>query len=65
MAEKKRYMREHFDHFRTLLMHEPRGHRDVFGVILTPPTSLDSQYGILFTDNAGNLDVCGTAQLAL
>jgi len=59
IAEKKRYMMEHLDHFRTLLMQEPRGHRDMFGAIITPPTTNRGQYGILFMDNDGYLDMCG------
>ncbi|GLI32814.1 proline racemase family protein [Desulforhabdus amnigena] len=59
MAEKKRYMMEHLDHFRTLLMHEPRGHNDMFGVIITPPTTDQAQYGLLFMDHGGYVDMCG------
>ncbi len=65
MADKKHYMREHLDHFRTLLMHEPRGHRDMFGAILTPPTSPRSQYGLLFMDNSGYLDMCGHGTISV
>lgn len=65
MADKKRYMRERLDHVRTLLMHEPRGHRDMFGAILTPPTSPRSQYGLLFMDNAGYLDMCGHGAISV
>lgn len=59
MAAKKQYMAERLDHFRTLLMQEPRGHRDMFGAILTPPTTPQAQYGVLFMDNGGYLDMCG------
>jgi proline racemase/trans-L-3-hydroxyproline dehydratase len=59
MAAKKHYMAEHLDHFRTLLMQEPRGHRDMFGAILTPPTTPQAQYGVLFMDSGGYLDMCG------
>jgi proline racemase len=59
MAAKKRYMAAHLDHFRTLLMQEPRGHRDMFGAVLTPPTTPRGHYGLLFMDNAGYLDMCG------
>ena len=59
MAAKKHFMGEHLDHFRTLLMQEPRGHRDMFGAILTPPTTPSAQYGVLFMDNGGYLDMCG------
>lgn len=59
MAEKKRFMADHLDHFRTLLMHEPRGHRDMFGVVLLPPTTDQADYGVLFMDGAGYIDMCG------
>jgi proline racemase/trans-L-3-hydroxyproline dehydratase len=59
MAARKRYMREHLDHFRTVLMQEPRGHKDMFGAILTPPTTPHGQYGLLFMDSTGYLDMCG------
>ncbi len=65
MAEKKHYMMENLDHFRTLLMQEPRGHRDMFGAIITPPTSALAQLGILFMDNAGYIDMCGSGIIAL
>lgn len=59
MAEKKCYMMQHLDQIRTLLMQEPRGHSDMFGVIITPPTTDRGQYGVLFMDNAGYIDMCG------
>jgi proline racemase/trans-L-3-hydroxyproline dehydratase len=65
MAQKKQYMMEHLDCFRTLLMQEPRGHRDMFGAIVTPPTSYLGQYGIIFMDNAGYIDMCGSGTIAI
>ena len=65
MAEKKRYMMEHLDHFRTLLLREPRGHSDMFGAILTTPTTDRGQYGLLFMDNGGYLDMCGHATIGV
>lgn len=59
MVEKKQCMKERLDHFRTLLMQEPRGHKDMFGVVLTPPVSQRAHYGVLFIDNAGYIDMCG------
>jgi proline racemase len=59
MAEKKQYMKEHLDHFRTLLMQEPRGHKDMFGIVLTPPTRQKAHYGALFIDSEGYIDMCG------
>lgn len=65
MAEKKQYMMEHLNHFRTLLMQEPRGHKDMFGAIITPPTTSQGQYGILFMDNSGYLDMCGHGTIGI
>jgi proline racemase/trans-L-3-hydroxyproline dehydratase len=59
MADKKRHLVHHLDHIRTLLLHEPRGHRDMFGVILVAPTTDQADYGILFMDSAGYIDMCG------
>lgn len=58
MADKRRYMQDRLDHIRTLLMQEPRGHRDMFGVILTSPTDPQAQYGALFMDTSGYIDMC-------
>jgi proline racemase len=59
MADKKRYLADHLDHIRTLLMHEPRGRRDMFGVILGAPTTDQADYGALFMDSTGYIDMCG------
>ncbi len=59
MAEKKHYFVRELDHFRTLLMQEPRGHSDMFGVVLTPPCIDNGDFGLLFLDNGGYLDMCG------
>ncbi|HEY9605292.1 MAG TPA: proline racemase family protein [Allocoleopsis sp.] len=65
MAQKKQYMKENLDYIRTLLMQEPRGHRDMFGAIITPPTTERAMYGILFMDNASYLDMCGHGIIAI
>jgi proline racemase len=59
MVEKKSYFQQHLDHYRTLLLREPRGHKDMFGVLLTPATSSSADYGVLFMDNGGYIDMCG------
>jgi len=38
---KRRYAREHYDHLRTALMWEPRGHADMYGCLVTPPVTPD------------------------
>jgi proline racemase/trans-L-3-hydroxyproline dehydratase len=59
MAEKRNDMRERLDRFRTLLMQEPRGHRDMFGAVLTTPVTEEAQCGLIFMDHDGYLDMCG------
>lgn len=65
MAEKKHYAKTRLDYWRTLLMQEPRGHKDMFGIILTPPTDERADYGVLFIDSAGYIDMCGHGIMAV
>lgn len=59
MAEKKAYLEENLDHLRTAIMLEPRGHNDMFGSIITQPCNEDSDFGIIFMDGGGYLNMCG------
>lgn len=59
MQEKKAYLCQHMDHIRTALMHEPRGHKDMFGSIITQPTIKEADLGIIFMDSGGYLNMCG------
>ena len=58
MQEKKEWLARNRDHLRRFLMHEPRGHRDMFGSIITAPASPEADIGIVFMDNDGYLDMC-------
>src|SRR6266545_4965991 len=46
ILQRRRYAKEHFDHLRTALMWEPRGHADMYGCIVTPPVSPEADLGI-------------------
>ena len=59
MIEKKNYMAEHYDKLRTGLMHEPRGHRDMFGAFLVEPVNKEAEFGVIFMDTGGYLNMCG------
>ena len=59
MAEKKKYLENNLDYIRTSIMHEPRGHNDMFGSIIIPPTMPEADLGIIFMDGAGYLNMCG------
>jgi proline racemase len=56
---RRRYAKEHYDHLRTALMWEPRGHADMYGCILTPPVTPEADFGILFIHNEGFSTMCG------
>lgn len=59
MAEKKAYLERHMDYIRTGIMHEPRGHNDMFGAIVTAPTNDEADLGVIFMDGGGYLNMCG------
>ncbi len=61
--EKLRYFRDHYDHLRTGLMWEPRGHADMYGAVLTPST--DADFDVIFIHNEGYSTMCGHAIIAL
>ncbi|MFD0799528.1 proline racemase family protein [Maribacter chungangensis] len=61
----RRYCKEHYDHLRTVLMFEPRGHADMYGCILTPPNDSEGDFGIIFLHNEGYSTMCGHAIIAI
>ncbi|TRY82796.1 hypothetical protein DNTS_025567 [Danionella cerebrum] len=62
---KRRYMKEHLDHLRKLLMFEPRGHKDMYGALLVPSELAEADIGVLFLHNEGYSTMCGHAVIAL
>lgn len=65
MLERRRWMRENLDHLRRALMHEPRGHFDMYGCVVTPPVSPEADLGVLFLHNAGYSTMCGHGIIAV
>ncbi len=65
MLARRRYLREHLDEIRRLLMWEPRGHQDMYGCVLTPPVSDDAHLGVLFMHNEGYSTMCGHGVIGL
>lgn len=61
---KRRYLQSELDHLRQVLMYEPRGHADMYGALLTEPTTEDSDFGILFMHNEGYSSMCGHGIIA-
>lgn len=65
MMEKKEYLRDKLDHIRKIAMQEPRGHRDMFGAIITQPTSEDADMGVVYMDGGGYLNMCGHGTMSV
>ncbi|NUO82659.1 proline racemase family protein [candidate division KSB1 bacterium] len=59
LLARRRYAKEHFDHLRTALMFEPRGHVDMYGCIITPAVTSEADFGVLFLHNEGYSTMCG------
>ena len=63
VLEKRRYFRDHYDHLRTGLMFEPRGHADMYGAVISSSTQAD--FDVFFLHNEGYSTMCGHAIIAL
>ncbi len=65
VLEYRRHCKENYDHLRTALMFEPRGHADMYGCILLPPNDDEGDFGIIFLHNEGYSTMCGHAIIAI
>lgn len=65
ILEKRRFAREELDHLRKLLIFEPRGHYDMYGVIPVEPDLPEANLAVLFIHNEGYSTMCGHATIAL
>ncbi len=65
ILEKRRYMKKNLDHLRKILMWEPRGHADMYGCIVTEPTTKEADFGVLFLHNEGYSTMCGHGIIAV
>ncbi|MCU9849907.1 4-hydroxyproline epimerase [Defluviimonas sp. WL0024] len=59
MLERRAHFLAEYDWIRTGLMFEPRGHDQMSGSILYPPTREDCDVGVLFIETSGCLPMCG------
>jgi trans-L-3-hydroxyproline dehydratase len=57
------FIKSNYDHLRTALMFEPRGHADMYGAIVTPSKIAD--FGVVFMHNQGYSTMCGHATIAI
>ncbi len=65
ILEKRRFALERLDEVRRLLVHEPRGHADMYGCFVTEPNDPGGDLGVVFFHNAGYSTACGHGTIAL
>jgi proline racemase len=65
ILDKRRDALERLDHVRRLLVHEPRGHADMYGCFVVEPNDADADLGVVFFHNAGYSTACGHGTIAL
>ncbi len=65
VLEQRRFAQSNLEDLRRLLMWEPRGHADMYGAILGPPSRGDSDLSALFLHNDGFSTMCGHGIIAL
>jgi proline racemase len=65
VLDKRRRALEELDHVRRLLVHEPRGHADMYGCFVVEPDDPGADLGVVFFHNAGYSTACGHGTIAL
>jgi proline racemase len=65
MLQKLKYVRDHLGYLRTFLVHEPRGHSNMYASLLTPPISKEADFGVLYLEPGGYATMCGHGTIAI
>lgn len=65
ILDKRREALASHDDLRRALMHEPRGHADMYGVIPVRPAAKGADFAALFIHHEGYSTMCGHATIAL
>ena len=65
ILERRRFARDHLDAYRRLVVHEPRGHADMYGCHVVPPNDAGADLGVVFFHNEGYSTACGHGTIAL
>jgi proline racemase len=65
ILERRRDALARLDHVRRLLVHEPRGHADMYGCFVVPPNDEGADLGVVFFHNVGYSTACGHGTIAL
>lgn len=65
LLDYRRILARDYDHLRTALMFEPRGHADMYGCLLLPPFHEEADCSVIFMHNEGYSTMCGHAVIAI
>ena len=65
ILDKRRDALARLDDVRRLLVHEPRGHADMYGCFVVEPNDPGADLGVVFFHNAGYSTACGHGTIAL
>ena len=65
LAERLAIFRDHFDHFRSAVVNEPRGSDAIVGALLCEPVDPSCATGVIFFNNASYLGMCGHGTIGL
>jgi 4-hydroxyproline epimerase len=65
LADRREIFRRDFDHLRSAIINEPRGHAAIVGALLCAPVDPAHAAGVIFFNNAGFLGMCGHGTIGL
>jgi 4-hydroxyproline epimerase len=65
MGARRDDLRRRYDHLRSAVVCEPRGHAAMVGALLTPPVSRTAVAGVIFFNNVGCLGMCGHGMIGV
>jgi 4-hydroxyproline epimerase len=65
LAEQREVFRRDYDRFRSAVVNEPRGADAIVGAILCEPSDARCQFGVIFFNNVGYLNMCGHGTIGL
>jgi 4-hydroxyproline epimerase len=65
IADRAHLFRERFDHLRSAIVNEPRGHDAVVGAFLLQPVNPRAAAAVIFFNNVGLLHSCGHGTIGL
>jgi proline racemase len=65
LTDKRKYAQSHLDNYRKFLIFEPRGHKDMYGMVIVKPDHPEADIAVLFMDNGDFTAMCGHCTIAL